>query len=95
MGQIGNGRYFCRTKGAHLHFSRGSYCNPLQITALITHRERLVKSDRISLALSRVGQDVCDAVQKFVHIGENIAEENAEITQDMLEACREAREAGT
>ena len=66
----------------------------LQISALISHRERLVKSERISLALSRVGQDVCEAVQKFVHIGENIASENVEIKQDMYEACREAREAG-
>ncbi|GAU92516.1 hypothetical protein RvY_04587 [Ramazzottius varieornatus] len=65
-----------------------------QISALISHRERLVKSERISLALSRVGQDVCEAVQKFVHIGENIASDNVEIKQHMYEACREAREAG-
>ncbi|OQV26194.1 Alpha-catulin [Hypsibius exemplaris] len=65
-----------------------------QISALISHRERLVRNERISLALSRVGQDVCDAVKKFVYIGENIAEENVEIQQDMLDACREAREAG-
>ncbi|XP_055344806.1 alpha-catulin-like [Paramacrobiotus metropolitanus] len=66
-----------------------------QISALISQRERLTKSERVSIALSCVVRDVCEAVAKFVHIGENIAEDNPEIRQEMLEACRETRDAGS
>lgn len=45
-------------------------------------------------ALLRVGQAVNLAVERFVVVGETIAYENATIKIDMLDACREARQAG-
>ena len=46
-------------------------------------------------ALVRVGQAVKLAVERFVTVGEAIAEENADIQQDMCDCCKEARLAGT
>lgn len=34
------------------------------------------------------------AVERFVTVGEKIADDNPEIKQDMYEACKEARAAG-
>jgi hypothetical protein len=44
--------------------------------------------------LIRVGQGVALAVEKFVTVGQTIAVENLEISDDMCEACEEARMAG-
>ena len=53
-----------------------------------------MKTDKTQRALQRVGQAVCLAVERFVTVGESIADENVEIRQEMQEACAEARVAG-
>ncbi|XP_050460236.1 alpha-catulin isoform X5 [Cataglyphis hispanica] len=66
-----------------------------QISTLISHRERPLCSDRSLRAVARVGQAVNLAVERFVTVGETIADDNPEIKQDMYEACKEARIAGS
>ncbi|XP_011266956.1 alpha-catulin isoform X2 [Camponotus floridanus] len=66
-----------------------------QISTLISHRERPLCSDRSLRAVARVGQAVNLAVERFVTVGETIADDNPEIKQDMYEACKEARVAGS
>lgn len=41
-----------------------------------------------------MGQAVNFAVQKFVSVGEAIADDNGDIKSDMYEACKDARTAG-
>ncbi|XP_067001929.2 alpha-catulin [Anabrus simplex] len=65
-----------------------------QISTLVTHRERPLCSERSLRAVARVGQAVNLAVERFVTVGETIADDNPEIKQDMYEACKEARAAG-
>jgi hypothetical protein len=52
------------------------------------------KTEKTSRSLIRVGQGVALAVEKFVTVGQTIAVENLEISDDMCEACEEARMAG-
>ncbi|XP_069678069.1 alpha-catulin isoform X1 [Periplaneta americana] len=66
-----------------------------QISTLVTHRERPLCSERSLRAVARVGQAVNLAVERFVTVGETIADDNPEIKEDMYEACKEARAAGT
>ncbi|XP_077263601.1 alpha-catenin related isoform X5 [Temnothorax americanus] len=66
-----------------------------KISTLISHRERPLCSDRSLRAVARVGQAVNLAVERFVTVGETIADDNPEIKQDMYEACKEARVAGS
>ncbi|EFN89035.1 Alpha-catulin [Harpegnathos saltator] len=66
----------------------------LQISTLVSHRERPLCSDRSLRAVARVGQAVNLAVERFVTVGETIADDNPDIKQDMYEACKEARVAG-
>ncbi|XP_046630539.1 alpha-catulin isoform X1 [Neodiprion virginianus] len=66
-----------------------------QISTLVSHRERPLCSDRSLRAVARVGQAVNLAVERFVTVGETIADDNPEIKQDMYEACKEARAAGS
>ena len=51
-------------------------------------------SERTANALLRVGETVNFAIERFVNVGETIAYENPTIKMDMLEACREAKDAG-
>jgi hypothetical protein len=51
-------------------------------------------TEKTSRSLIRVGQGVALAVEKFVTVGQTIAVENLEISDDMCEACEEARMAG-
>ncbi|XP_043279896.1 alpha-catulin isoform X3 [Venturia canescens] len=66
-----------------------------QISTLVSHRERPLCSDRSLRAVARVGQAVNLAVERFVTVGETIADDNPEIKQAMYEACKEARVAGS
>ncbi|XP_046661152.1 alpha-catulin isoform X1 [Homalodisca vitripennis] len=66
-----------------------------QISTLVSHRERALCSERSIRAVARVGQAVNLAVERFVTIGETIADDNPEIKTEMYQACREARAAGT
>ncbi|XP_061413185.1 alpha-catulin isoform X1 [Lethenteron reissneri] len=65
-----------------------------QITTLVSHKEKWHKSERSVRAVRRVGQSLSVAVERFVAIGEAIAEENPELRPEMSLACREARAAG-
>nr|CAD7198960.1 unnamed protein product [Timema douglasi] len=65
------------------------------ISTLVTHRERPLCSERSLRAVARVGQAVNLAVERFVTVGETIADDNPEIKADMYEACKEARAAGS
>ncbi|KAK2143373.1 hypothetical protein LSH36_848g00063 [Paralvinella palmiformis] len=71
-----------------------TYRLALVITTLVNAKERPIKSEKTLRALVRVGQAVNLAVERFVTVGEAIADENPEIRDDMSEACREARLAG-
>ena len=53
-----------------------------------------MKAERTRRALSRVGRAVQAAVERFVLVGETIADDNPDIKLDMYESCREARNAG-
>ncbi|XP_037031789.1 alpha-catulin isoform X3 [Bradysia coprophila] len=68
-----------------------------QISTLVQHRtERShVSSERTLRAIGRVGQAVSLAVERFVTVGETIADDNPEIRQDMYDACKDARAAGS
>ncbi|XKL59885.1 hypothetical protein PGB90_000901 [Kerria lacca] len=65
-----------------------------QISTLVTHRERSFCSERSVRALARVGQAVNLAIERFVTVGETIADDNPEIKCDMYQACKDARSAG-
>ncbi|XP_075214953.1 alpha-catenin related [Lycorma delicatula] len=65
-----------------------------QISTLVSHRERALCSDRSVRAVARVGQAVNLAVERFVTVGETIADDNPEIKTEMYLACKEARAAG-
>lgn len=45
-------------------------------------------------AIVRVGQAVNIAVERFVAVGEAIADDNPEIKVEMYDACKDARAAG-
>ena len=60
----------------------------------MSQRERSLCSNRNLRAVARVGQAVNLAVERFVTVGETIADDNPEIKQGMYEACKEARVAG-
>ncbi|XP_045031707.1 alpha-catulin isoform X4 [Daphnia magna] len=64
------------------------------ITTLVSAPDRPLKAERSRRALGRVGRAVQAAVERFVLVGETIADDNSEIKLDMYEACREARQAG-
>ncbi|XP_017761241.1 PREDICTED: alpha-catulin isoform X2 [Eufriesea mexicana] len=66
-----------------------------QISTLVSHRERPLCSDRSLRAVARVGQAVNLAVERFVTVGETIADGNPEISEDMYQACKRARDAGS
>uniref|UniRef100_A0A915I097 Alpha-catulin n=1 Tax=Romanomermis culicivorax TaxID=13658 RepID=A0A915I097_ROMCU len=69
----------------------------IQITTLVNHREKYSyksKNDKTARALMKVGSAVQAAVERFVTVGESIADENPEIQPEMYDACQEARSAG-
>ena len=53
-----------------------------------------MKAERSRRALGRVGRAAPPAVERFVLVGETIADDNPDIKLDMYDACREARNAG-
>ncbi|KAL5287963.1 CTNNAL1 family protein [Megaselia abdita] len=69
---------------------------PTTISTLIHHRSTKphVSAAETMHAIKRVGQSVNLAVERFVTVGETIADDNPEIKLDMYEACKEARAAG-
>lgn len=68
-----------------------------QISNLVQHRSERphsIATERTLRAIGRVGQAVNLAVERFVTVGETIADDNPDIKQDMYDACKEARAAG-
>ncbi|XP_035701595.1 alpha-catulin isoform X4 [Folsomia candida] len=65
-----------------------------QITTLVNAKERSFCSERTLRAISRVGQSVNIAVERFVTVGEAIADDSDEIRPQMYAACQEARASG-
>lgn len=68
-----------------------------QISTLAQHRSERshsLSSERVLRVIGRVGQAVNLSVERFVTVGETIADDNPEIKQDMYDACKEARSAG-
>jgi hypothetical protein len=66
--------------------------SPFQISSLV-EQHGTVGALRPS-AVARVGQAVNLAVERFVTVGEAIADDYPEVRQGMYEACKEARQAG-
>ncbi|GFU16810.1 alpha-catulin [Trichonephila clavipes] len=56
-------------------------------------RERPLRGDKTLNAIVRCGQAVHLSIERFVTLGEAMADDNAEIKVDMYEACRDARAA--
>lgn len=50
--------------------------------------------ERTLRVIDRIGQSVNLAVERFITVGETIADDNPEIKNDMYDACKEARTAG-
>ncbi|GJQ88068.1 hypothetical protein Trydic_g19924 [Trypoxylus dichotomus] len=77
---------------------RGIYTHLLgllnsQISSLVETHGSSVGALRSS-AVARVGQAVNVAVERFVTVGETIADDYPEVRDGMYEACKEARQAG-
>ncbi|KAL1427881.1 hypothetical protein MTO96_003212 [Rhipicephalus appendiculatus] len=64
----------------------------MQISTLVSAKDRALRSEQAVRA--RVGQAVNLAVERFVSVGEALADDNVEIKLDMYDACRSARAAG-
>ncbi|CCD70912.3 Alpha-catulin [Caenorhabditis elegans] len=70
-----------------------------QITTLVNYKESYMasgkpKSERAMRAALKIGSAVEAAIERFVCVGETIADENADIQPEMYDACTEARLAG-
>lgn len=68
----------------------------MQISTLVEHRSESGMRGPIATpaAWARVGQAVSMAVERFVTVGETIADDHSEVRQGMYEACKDARQAG-
>uniref|UniRef100_A0A1I7XHB6 PMEI domain-containing protein n=1 Tax=Heterorhabditis bacteriophora TaxID=37862 RepID=A0A1I7XHB6_HETBA len=67
-----------------------------QITTLVNFKESYLtngkpKSERAIRAALKVGSAVEAAIERFVSVGETIADENPDIQPEMYDACHEAR----
>ena len=67
----------------------------LQITSLANARKKPIKTEKQLRAIVRVGQSVNLSVERFVAVGEALADDNPEIRAEMCDACKDARAAGT
>lgn len=69
----------------------------MQVSSTGQHRSdrpHTTSGERTLRAIGHIGQSVNLAVERFVTVGETIADDNTEIKQDMFDACKEARSAG-
>ncbi|XP_069362075.1 alpha-catulin isoform X1 [Maniola hyperantus] len=62
-----------------------------QISSLVATRGEAAAG---GVAVQRVGAAVCCAVERFVAVGETIADDNPDVRHSMVLACKEARAAG-
>nr|XP_006818860.1 PREDICTED: alpha-catulin-like [Saccoglossus kowalevskii] len=65
-----------------------------QITTLVNHREKPKKSEKTCKAVLEVGKAVNIAVNRFTAVGKAIANDNPDIKDEMVDACKEATTAG-
>ncbi|KAL4702997.1 hypothetical protein ACJJTC_008775 [Scirpophaga incertulas] len=63
-----------------------------QISSLVSTRGESLTG---GAAVQRVGAAVCCAVERFVAVGETIADDNPDVRHSMVLACKEARSAET
>lgn len=66
----------------------------LQISSLVASRGEASAAASGGAAVQRVGAAVCCAVERFVAVGETIADDNPDVRHSMVLACKEARAAG-
>ena len=66
----------------------------LQISSLVASRGEASAGASGGAAVQRVGAAVCCAVERFVAVGETIADDNPDVRHSMVLACKEARAAG-
>lgn len=71
-----------------------------QISTLVNFKESIItggrpKSERALRAALKIGTAVEAAVERFVAVGETIADENPDIQPELYDACHEARIAGS
>jgi hypothetical protein len=71
-----------------------------QITMLVNFKETIItgnkpRSERALRAAMKIGTAVEAAVERFVVVGETIADENPDIQPEMYDACQNARIAGS
>ncbi|VDN30179.1 unnamed protein product [Gongylonema pulchrum] len=71
-----------------------------QITTLVNFKESYLssgkkRSEKALRSALKIGSSVEAAIERFVAVGETIADENPEIQPEMYDACHEARLAGT
>ncbi|XP_069362118.1 alpha-catulin isoform X14 [Maniola hyperantus] len=66
-------------------------CREPQISSLVATRGEAAAG---GVAVQRVGAAVCCAVERFVAVGETIADDNPDVRHSMVLACKEARAAG-
>ncbi|KAK0423881.1 hypothetical protein QR680_008384 [Steinernema hermaphroditum] len=71
-----------------------------QITTLVSIKENFLangrpKSEKVIRSALKVGSAVEAAIERFVAVGETIADENSDIQPEMYDACHEARLAGS
>ena len=61
----------------------------------VSQCKRTIKTEKKLRAIVRVGQSVNLSVERFVAVGEAIADDNPEIRAEMCDACKDARAAAT
>lgn len=65
-----------------------------QITTLVNHKDNGRRSEKARKAIHEIGKVVAFAVDRFVSVGEQIAEENEDVASEMRNACEEAKKSG-
>ncbi|KAJ6218287.1 hypothetical protein RDWZM_009444, partial [Blomia tropicalis] len=65
------------------------------VGALLNSREKPIRNDKQLRAIVRIGQSVNFAVERFASVGEAIADDNPEVRNEMYDACKDARAAGS
>ena len=64
------------------------------MTTLVNHYNRQHRKGYCSKKALQLVRDIEVATQRLVEVGEGIADDFSEMKEPMLEACREARDAG-
>lgn len=65
------------------------------VTTMMNHANRKPRRGYCKKRAIELAEDVEEATQHLVDVGEEIAEDYPDMKEPILDACREAREAGT